>query len=188
MEKIQEYTIKVYSENNIGLLNRLTIIFTRRKINIESLTTSEYHIPGVHSFTIVVNTTETMIRKVIRQIEKLVDVLKAFYYQTDNIIYQEIALYKVPTSALTDTNEIEKLVRQYNARILEVTPEYTALEKTGHKEETQELLEKLKPFGILEFVRSGRVAITKPMKELAVHLQEKEDATNYTTYNDFVQS
>ena len=180
MEKIEEFTIKVYSENNIGLLNRLTIIFTRRKINIESLTTSEYHIPGVHSFTIVVNSTETMIRKIISQIQKLVDVMKAFYYHSDEIIYQEIALYKVPTSVLLETNEIENLVRRYNARILEVTPEYTAIEKTGHKEDTQELLEKLKPFGLLEFVRSGRVAITKPMKELAVHLQELEEATNYT--------
>ncbi len=179
MENVEEFNIKVYSENHIGLLNRLTIIFTRRKINIESLTTSEYHIPGVHSFTIVVNTTESMIKKITLQIEKLVDVLKAFYYRTDNLIYQEIALYKVPTSALTETNEIEKLVRRYNARILEVTPDYTVIEKTGHKEETQELLEKLKPFGILEFVRSGRVAITKPMKELAVHLQEKENATNF---------
>ena len=180
MEKTEEFTIKVYSENHIGLLNRLTIIFTRRKINIESLTTSEYHIPGVHSFTIVINTTETMVRKITSQIQKLVDVLKTFYYRTEEIIYQEIALYKVPTSALLDTNEIEKLVRRYNARILEVTPEYTAIEKTGHKADTQELLEKLKPFNLLEFVRSGRVAITKPMKELSVHLQELEEATNFT--------
>jgi acetolactate synthase-1/3 small subunit len=179
MEKVEEFTIKVYSENHIGLLNRLTILFTRRKVNIESLTTSEYHIPGVHSFTIVINTTESMVRKITQQAEKLVDVLKAFYYRTDDVHYQEIALYKVPTKALTDTNEIEKLVRRYNARILEVTPDYTVIEKTGHKEETQELLEKLKPFRLLEFVRSGRVAITKPMKELVVHLQEKEDATHF---------
>ncbi len=180
MEKVEEFTVKVYSENHIGLLNRLTIIFTRRKVNIESLTTSEYHLPGVHSFTIVINTTESMIRKITSQIQKLVDVMKTFYYRTDEIIYQEIALYKVPTSALLESNEIEQLVRRYNARILEVTPEYTAIEKTGHKEDTQELLEKLKPFKLLEFVRSGRVAITKPMKELRVHLQELEEATDYS--------
>jgi len=177
-----EYTINIFSENYIGLLNRLTIIFTKRKINIESITASESHINGIHCYTIVVNTSEILVRKVVQQIEKLVDVMKAFYYVRDQIIYQEIALYKVPTEALTSTNEIEKLVRQYNARILEVTPEYTVIEKTGHKVETQELLNELKPYNLLEFIRSGRVAITKPMKELTVHLKEKEMAFDYTNH------
>ncbi len=178
-----EFTINVFSENHIGLLNRLTIIFTRRHVNIESLTVSESHIKGIHCFTIVINSTEVLVKKIVQQIEKLVDVLKAFYYTRDQIIYQEIALYKVPTRALTSGNEIEKLVRAYNARILEVTAEYTVIEKTGHKSETQELLKKLKPFDLLEFIRSGRVAITKPMKELTVHLEEKEKEFNYTNQN-----
>lgn len=176
----KEYTINVFSENSIGLLNRLTIIFTRRKINIESLTVSESHINSIHCFTIVINSTEDIVRKAVKQIEKLVDVLKAFFYTSDQIIYQEIALYKVPTHMLTSGHEIERLVRDYSARILEVTPEYTVIEKTGHKSETQELLEKLKPYNLLEFIRSGRVAITKPMKELTVHLKEKEKEFNYT--------
>ena len=179
----KEFTINVFSENHIGLLNRLTIIFTRRKVNIESLTVSESHIRGIHCFTIVINCTETLVKKIVQQIEKLVDVLKAFYYTIDQIIYQEIALYKVPTEALTSTNEIEKLVRAYTARILVVTPEYTVIEKTGHKSETQELLKKLKPFNLLEFIRSGRVAITKPMKELTVHLEEKEKQFHYINKN-----
>lgn len=178
MEK--EFTINVFSENHIGLLNRLTIIFTRRKINIESLTVSESHIKGIHCFTIVVDSTESLVRKIVKQIEKLVDVLKAFFYTSDEIIYQEIALYKVPTSVLTDGQEIEKLVREFSARILEVTPEYAVIEKTGHKDETQELLSRLKPLGLLEFIRSGRVAITKPMKELMVHLKEKEQEFKFT--------
>ncbi|UCG26804.1 MAG: acetolactate synthase small subunit, partial [Bacteroidales bacterium] len=153
----KEFTINVFSENHIGLLNRLTIIFTRRKVNIESLTVSESHIKGIHCFTIVINSTETLVKKIVQQIEKLVDVLKSFYYTKDQIIYQEIALYKVPTKAITSSNEIEKLVRAYTARILEITPEYTVIEKTGHKSETQELLNKLKPFNLLEFIRSGRV-------------------------------
>ena len=179
MEKA-EFTINVFSENHIGLLNRLTIIFTRRKINIESLTVSESHIKGIHCFTIVVMTSESIVKKVVMQIEKVVDVLKAFYYTSDQIIYQEIALYKVPTAILFSGNEIENIVRNDSARILVVTPEYTVIEKTGHKTETQELLKKLKPYGLLEFTRSGRVAITKPMKELTVHLKEKESEFHYT--------
>lgn len=177
MEK--EFTVNVFSENHKGLLNRLTQVFTRRNLNIESLTVSESHIQGIHCFTIVINTTEELVRKVVQQIEKLVDVLKAFFYTSDQIIYQEIALYKVPTNALTSGNEIEKLVRDFSARILEVTPEYTVIEKTGHKSETQELLKRLKPYNLLEFIRSGRVAITKPMKELTVHLREQEREYSY---------
>ena len=142
----QEFTITAFSENSIGLLNRITIIFTRRHLNIDSLTVSESAIKGIFKFTIVVRTTTEMIRKVERQIEKLVDVLKAFSLSTEDIIHQEVALYKVPTEILTSSNEIETMVRKHNARILEVTPDYTVIEKTGHKSETQELFESLDRF------------------------------------------
>jgi acetolactate synthase-1/3 small subunit len=113
----------------------------------------------------VVNTNQELIEKVVKQIEKVVDVLRAYYLCEEEIIHQEIALYKVPTEALTRSNEIEGLVRKYNARILEVTTEYTVIEKTGHKEETQQLFDDMKDFGVLQFTRSGRIAITKATRE-----------------------
>ena len=163
--EIKEFTIIAFSENSIGLLNRLTIIFTRRHLNIESLTVSESAIQGIFKFTIVVNTTQSLIDKVVKQITKVVDVLKAFYHCQEEIIYQEIALYKVPTEAVTQSNEIELLVRKHNARILEITPDYTAIEKTGHKAETQKLFEDMKKFKVMQFTRSGRVAVTKARRE-----------------------
>jgi len=165
MEKEKEFTITAFSENSIGLLNRITIIFTRRHLNIDSLTVSESAIQGIYKFTIVVTTNRQMIDKVVKQIEKLVDVLMAFYLNRENIIFQEIALYKVPTEALTRSNDLEKIIRRHNARILEVTPDYTVIEKTGHKSETQELFEDLSQIKVLQFTRSGRVAITKMKKE-----------------------
>jgi acetolactate synthase-1/3 small subunit len=162
----QEYTITAFSENHIGLLNRITIIFTRRIVNIESLTVSESSIHGIHKFTIVVKTTQEKVEKVVKQIEKLVEVLKAFYHPEDEIIHQEIALYKVPTEALVNTTTLERTIRKHNARILEVTEEYTVIEKTGHKEETTELFDELNKFGVKQFTRSGRVAITKLKEEL----------------------
>ncbi len=165
MEKEKEYTITAFSENSIGLLNRITIIFTRRHLNIDSLTVSESAIQGIYKFTIVVTTTPQMIEKTVKQIEKLVDVLMAFYLNGENIIFQEIALYKVPTDALTRSNELEKIIRKHNARILEVTPDYTVIEKTGHKSETQELFKELSQFKVLQFTRSGRIAITKMKQE-----------------------
>ena len=161
----EEFTLTIFSENRVGILNQITAVFTRRHINIESLTTSESAIEGIHKFTIVVFTTREKIEVLVKQIEKKIDVLKAYFFSQDEIIHQEVALYKVPTSALFEGNEIEKLVRQYGARILEMTAEYAVIEKTGHKKETQELFNKLDPYGVTQFTRSGRIAVNKLKKE-----------------------
>ena len=175
----QTFTISAFSENHIGLLNRITIIFTRRHVNIESLTVSGSAIPGIHKFTIVVNDTLEKVEKVVSQIDKLVEVLKAFYHAEEEIIHQEVALYKVPTAALISSNNIEVTVRKHSARILEVTSEYTVIEKTGHKEETQELFDELSKYGLLQFTRSGRIAITKSNTEaFAEYLKEIESNIN----------
>jgi acetolactate synthase-1/3 small subunit len=174
----QTYTISAFSENHIGLLNRITIIFTRRHVNIESLTVSASAIKGIHKFTIVINDTAEKVEQVVKQIEKLVEVLKAFYHTDDEVIYQEIALYKVPTQALIDGNELENTIRKHNARILEVRPEYTVLEKTGFKEETLELFDELMKYKVLQFTSSGRVAVTRSSKELfSSYLQEAGEMT-----------
>ena len=176
---IQEYIISAYTENHIGLLNRITIIFTRRNVNIESLTVSESALAGISKFTIVVRSTEDKVHKIASQIEKHVEVLKAFYHTNDEMVYQEIALYKMATTALIESNRIEQLIRKYNARILEVTPEFTAIEKTGHNEETQAFFEELNEIGVLQFIRSGRVAITRdPIEKLSEFLKERDKMLN----------
>jgi acetolactate synthase-1/3 small subunit len=171
----QEYIITVYSENHIGLLTRITIVFTRRKVNIESLTVSESAIPGVFKFTIVIRSTPELVVKIVRQIEKQIDVLKAFYHTNEEMIYQEIALYKVPTEALYDSDTVEQIVRKASARILEITREYVVIEKTGHKKETQDLFEELSPFKVMQFIRSGRIALTRdPIERLSEFLKERD--------------
>jgi acetolactate synthase-1/3 small subunit len=175
----QEFTISVFTEDHIGILGQITIILTRRQINIDSLTASESAVKGVHLLTIVVKTTSEMIQKVARQMEKLVDVLKVFVHTSEHIVYQEIALFKVTTKGLMSGNIIDHVVRAHHARILEVSPEYIVIEKTGHKTEITELLNQLEPFGVLQFVRSGRVAITKQVKELNSYLKEMDEANRY---------
>lgn len=167
------YTISAFSENHIGLLNRITIIFTRRQVNIESLNVSASAIEGIHKFTIVVYDTEEKVKKVVAQIDKMVEVLKAFYHTDDEIIQMEIALYKVPTEVLLENNLIEQTVRKHNARIIEVTKDYTVIEKSGQFEETQQLFEELKRFQIRQFTRSGRIAVTKsPVELFSNYLEE----------------
>jgi acetolactate synthase-1/3 small subunit len=183
----REYTITVFSEHKVGLLHRITVIFSRRKINIESLNTSESEVRGIFRFTIVIQTTEDMVKTVTKQIEKQIGILKAFYHTVDEIVYQEIALYKVPTTAFAHGDEVESLIRKHNARILTIEPEYIIVEKTGHKEETRQLFRELEPYGILQFVRSGRVALTKQIKEISSYLKEidthhRETADEILTY------
>ena len=157
----QEYIITVFSENKVGLLSQITTVFTCRNVNIESLTTSESALAGIHKFTIVVRTDPEKIEKLARQVEKRIDVLKVFVFASDEVVQQEIALYKV-----TRSRNVEQLVRRHNVRILEIDDDYIVVEKTGYKSETRELFELLQPYGVQQFVRSGTVAIVKSRREL----------------------
>ena len=157
----QEYIITVFSENKVGLLSQITTVFTCRNVNIESLTTSESALAGIHKFTIVVRTDPEKIEKLARQVEKRIDVLKVFVFTSDEVVQQEIALYKV-----TRSRNVEQLVRRHNVRILEIDDDYIVVEKTGYKSETRELFELLQPYGVQQFVRSGTVAIVKSRHEL----------------------
>ena len=170
----KEYTITVYTENQIGLLNRIAIIFSRRKINIDSLNTSPSEIEGIHRFTIVIDETEEVVSKVVKQIEKQVEVLKAYYNTADEIIWQEMALYKVPTDQIAEKVKVERLLRQYGARAVVIRKDYTIFETTGHREETEKLVEVLEPYGLIEFVRSARVAIIKASAGFHEKLKEFE--------------
>ena len=170
----QEFTITVYTENQIGLLNRIAIIFSRRKINIESLNSSPSEVASVHRFTIVLQETEEVVRKLVRQIEKQVEVLKAYYNTNEEIVWQELALYKVSTDEIAEKVKVERLLRQYGARVVAIRKDYTVFETTGHREETDALIKVLEPFGLIEFVRSARVAIIKASTGFHEKLKEFE--------------
>lgn len=157
----QEYTITVYTENQIGLINRIAIMFSRRKINIESLNTSPSEVHGIHRFTIVINETEEVVRKLCRQLEKQVEILKAYYNNNDEIIWQELALYKVSTDQIAENVKVERLLREYGARAVVIRKDYTVFETTGQRQEIDKLIKFLEPYGLIEFVRSARVAIIK---------------------------
>src|SRR5881628_423017 len=171
----KEFTITVYTENQIGLLNRIAIIFSRRKINIESLNTSPSEVDSVHRFTIIINETEDVVRKLVRQIEKQVEVLKAYFNKGDEIVWQELALYKVPTNEIAEKVQVERLLRKYGARAVAIRNDYTVFETTGHREETDALLAVLEPYGLIEFVRSARIAIIKESTGFHEKLKEFEE-------------
>ena len=161
MEK-KLYTLIVHSENIAGLLNQVTAVFTRRQINIESLNVSASSIKGVHKYTITAWATQDIIEKVVKQIEKKIDVLQAHFFTDDEIYQHEIALYKLSTPEFQNNPMASKVIRRHNARIVEVNPVYSIVEKNGMSEDITGLYEELQEMDcVLQFVRSGRVAITK---------------------------
>jgi len=172
----KEFTITVYTENQVGLLNRIAIIFTRRKINIDSLNTSPTEVESVHRFTIVINETEDVVRKLCRQIEKQVEVLKAYFNTNEELVWQEMALYKVPTDIIAEKVIVERLLRERGARVVVLRKDYTVFETSGHREEIDALTKVLEPYGLIEFVRTARIAIIKDSKGFHEKLKEFEES------------
>ena len=167
------YTLIVHSENIAGILNQVTAVFTRSQVNIESLNVSASSIPGIHRYTITAMADQETIIKLARQIEKKVDVLQCQYFTDDEIFMQEVALYKVVTSVLTENPEISKIIRRYGAKLIEVNSTFSVIEKSGLTEDITALNRELSAQGgLLQFVSSGRVAITRARIE---HVSEYLD-------------
>ena len=171
MEEKQNFTVSVYTENNVGILNRLSAIFLKRHINIESMTVSKSEIDNVHRFTFVVIVPKTLIRKVVGQLEKQIEVIRAFYHTEDEIIYHETALFKISSEHLYD-EEIQDRMKFRRAHIIAITKNYFVIEASGLRDDIDNMYEKLKPYGLLQFVRSGRIAITRPKMAISELLQE----------------
>ena len=169
------YTVSIYSENNIGLLNRISAIFQRRHINIESLNISPSEIEGVSKFIFVVNMTEDNVKKSIGQIEKQVEVIKAYYHDLDEIIYQISGLFKIKSELLFEEPQIQNIIKESYARIVTVNKDFFVLEKSGRKEEVVALYDKLSAFGIMQYTRSGLISVTK---------EEMKISTLLETYNN----
>lgn len=170
------FTLIVHSENIVGLLNQVTAVFTRRQINIESLNVSASSIEGVHRYTITSYADQDSIERVARQIEKKVDVLQCRCFTDNEIFMQEVALYKVATGALMNNPAMSKIIRRYQANIIEVNPTFCVVEKSGKTEDIIALNKELsKEGGMLQFVSSGRIAITRARIEHMSEYLEKMD-------------
>lgn len=159
--EIRNYTVLIYTENQIGLLAQISNVFTRRSLSIFTLSAGPTAIKGVHTITITTDATLRRIEDAVKQIEKRVDVISATFYTSDEIVYRELALCKVPSKSLIASGQIENLLSTHHARILEMNESFTVLQKTGTIKETSAFYESVKPFGVLQFVRSGRVAVPR---------------------------
>jgi acetolactate synthase-1/3 small subunit len=174
MENNREYIISVFTENHPGILFRIASVFLKRKINIESFKVSDSPVKGISLFTIVVLVDEAMARVLVRQIDKVVDVLKAGYYTAEGQLSQEVALFKVRRAILRG-DTFEQVSRKHPLRLLQMNggegtgsagDGYLVLRKSGYKEEIDALRDELKERGLLmELSRSGSIILHRETVE-----------------------
>jgi acetolactate synthase I/III small subunit len=155
------FTISIFTENSPGVLHRITTVFTRRKINVESLTVSETEQHDISRFTIMVCLTEDLVEKVVAQIRRIIEVRDVYATEDSGLYFKEIAFIKVKTESTEQRRKIEEISRENGAAIVAVKPEAIVVEQTGGEEDIRSLYLLLEPFGICEFIRSGRIAIRK---------------------------
>jgi len=153
-----EFTLTIYSEDQIRLISKLSSMFLRKQIQILSLNMSICEIENMYRHTIVVNETLDQVINLSAQIEKIIEVYKCCYHLNEEIIYRQTALFKIPTALFLD---MELMLRQNDLKISEIQKEYTILQATGTDDEIVSLTERLKQFGLIEFVTSSRIALEK---------------------------
>ena len=175
----KRYTVIIYSENQIGLLAQVSNVFTRRSLSIWSLSAGASASDGIHTITIVTDGTEKRVFEAVRQLEKRVDVLKVYHYSEEEIVYRELALYKVPTGKVIELGDIEDILARSNGKIVEINRDFTVIVKTGTTEETHELYDALQKYGIMQFQRSGRIAVSRERQEPVLDfLRRREEERN----------
>ena len=174
----QLYTILIYSENVVGILNLVTAVFTRLQVNIESLNVSPSGIPNVHKYTVTIYSEEEQVKKLVKQIEKKVDVIKADYYLDDEIFTSEVALFKLSTPIVLANPEISRLIRHTESRMLEVNDTYITVHVCTSSKAILQLYAGLASYKcILQYTRSGVVAITRSKEEkVSAFLAEQQNA------------
>ena len=176
MEEKKLYTLLVYSENVAGILNQVTAVFTRRQVNIESLNVSASSITGVHKYTITAWSDEDQIQKIVHQIEKKIDVVKANYFTDDQLFIRESGLYKLSTPMVLENPEISRTIRRFDAQIIEVNPTYVIVMKHGVTEDIISLYRALDTFGcVFQYTRSGRIAVTRGKQEQVSEFLEQRE-------------
>jgi acetolactate synthase-1/3 small subunit len=170
------YTLLVYSENVAGILNQITAVFTRRQVNIESLNVSASSIEGVHKYTITAWSDEDQIQKITRQIEKKIDVVKADYFTDEQLFIRETGLYKLSTDIVMQNPDVSRTVRRHDASITEVNPTYVIVMKNGKTDDILSLYHELNLYGcVLQYTRSGRIAVTRSTQEQVSEFLEKRE-------------
>jgi len=153
-----KHTLSVLVENKPGVLSRVAGLFTRRGFNIDSLAVSPTEDEERSRMTITVDTSRFPVEQMTKQLDKLINIIKIRDLDPENMVARELALVKVKADATT-RSEVIQLVEIFDARIIDVTPESLTIQATGETDELLNLEQLLRPFGLIELVKTGVVAL-----------------------------
>ncbi|PIZ14476.1 acetolactate synthase small subunit [Candidatus Desantisbacteria bacterium CG_4_10_14_0_8_um_filter_48_22] len=148
-------------ENKFGVLARISTLFSARGFNIDSLAVGETEDPSISRMTIVVNVDEKMLEQVIKQLHKLIDIIKVIDLTGADSVERELALVKVNTADAAAKSEIMQIAEIFRAKVVDVAPKTLIMEITGDAKKVQTLLDLLRPFGIKELARTGKIAMQR---------------------------
>jgi acetolactate synthase-1/3 small subunit len=175
-----KHTVVALVEDRPGVLNRVASLFRRRGFNIDSLAVGTTEETGISRMTIVVDGHEGIVDQVEKQLNKLIDVVRVEDMTNAEAVVRELALIKVRCST-EQRREVLDLVEIFRAHVVDVSPEHVMIEVVGEQDRTGALIENLEPYGILELVRTGRVAMLRGAQTTAVHEAEPEAVQRFHT-------
>jgi len=168
------HTIAVLVKDYPGILAKVASLFTRRGFNIESLAVGHTEETGISRMTIVVEGDERVLEQITKQLNKLIDVIKVRDLQFQNSVERELALIKVNTNSLPIRSEIIQMVDIFRAKIIDVNNQIMTIETTGTEDKVNALIELLRPFGLKEVVRTGKIALSRGSKDVSTSKKQDE--------------
>ncbi|PKO96927.1 MAG: acetolactate synthase small subunit [Bacteroidetes bacterium HGW-Bacteroidetes-7] len=162
----REYIVVAFVNNQISVLNRITSAYLKRHINIESLNVSESYIKGVSTVVISAITTKETIEMIVNQLANAIDILNVDFYLQEELIYKEMALYKVSLKILENKERFDNVLNSTNTRVIEINNDFLIVEKSGSRNELEKLKDKLEHMNMLNgFSRSGNVVLHRESME-----------------------
>ena len=161
--KVRKHTISILVENKFGAFNRIAGLFAAKGYNIDSLTVGPTEDDSVSRMTIVTQGDDAVIEQIIKQLNKLINTIKVTDLTYESYVERDLALIKVQTNSET-RSEIMQIAEIFRAKIIDISPKTVSVESVGSQQKVDAMIKMLKPFGIREMARTGRVALTREFK------------------------
>jgi len=158
---MEKHVLSVTVRDRPGVLVRIASLFARRGFNIESLSVAKSNVPGLSKTTFVVSGAEKTIEQVEKQLQKLIDVITVVDHSEAKYVDRELMLLKVAINSSEERTEIRQIASDFRARIVDVHRNALVFEVTGDEGKMEAFIEQMRPFGIIELIRTGRVALTR---------------------------
>jgi acetolactate synthase-1/3 small subunit len=158
-----KHTISVLVENHFGVLARVSGLFSSRGYNIQSLSVGETDDPKVSRMTVVVDGDDRVLEQIVKQLNKLVDVIEVLDLTREDFVERELVMIKVSATS-GQRSEIIEMANIFRSKVVDMSPASITIEATGSEGKLRALLDLVRPFGIVELVRSGRIAIARSSK------------------------